>query len=234
MRKWTTETYGNLPKRPLSKRVRSEADIQITTVPITYGIDCSFSIRIYVPVAPEAETLSRPALIMFHGGGWMAGSAEGDDGKPFYGLWQCEKQKLMANQEIAKFFASELRAVVCNVDYRLAPEFPFPESHNDAYETLNWVISNASTYHINTERVGVFGISSGANLAAGIAHRDCAENQSPRIRHLNLVVPVTCHPKYYSPVMRSKEGSWRFWPDALDPHNSGLRIWGKLRLFTTN
>ena len=144
-------------------------------------------------------------------------------------------QHLILNIEIAKFFASELQAVVFSVDYRLSPEFPFPKPHNDCYEALNWVISNASTYHVNTNRIGIYGISSGANLAAGITHRYCAENKFPPIRHINLVVPVTCHPKYYLPVLRSKEGSaWKFFPDALDPHNSGLRIWGKHYNFTNN
>ena len=142
-------------------------------------------------------------------------------------------QHLISNIDIAEFFASELRAVVFSVDYRLSPEFPFPQSYNDCYKALNWVISNASTYNVNTDRIGVYGISSSANLAASIAHQDYAKNKFPRIRHLNLVVPVTCHPKYYLPVLRSKEGSgWKFFPDTLDPYNSGLRIWGKHRHLT--
>ena len=72
MRKWMADTHGNLPKQPLSKRIRSEADIQLTEVPVTYGTNNSFSIRIYVPMTPPDEVVLKPALIMLHGGGWIA------------------------------------------------------------------------------------------------------------------------------------------------------------------
>lgn len=129
--------------------------------------------------------------------------------------------------ELSKFFASELRAVVISVDYRLAPEFQFPYPLNDCYEAIQWTLDNALEYKIDRNRVGLWGCSAGGNLAAGIALQDAVEHNTPRLRHVNLVVPVTCHPNLYPKVLTlpgsSINASW------LPKHSlDALRvIWGK-------
>jgi acetyl esterase/lipase len=81
MRKWLEDVYMPLPKAPRIKRIRSQVAIQITNIPITYNRDNHFSIRIYDPIDKEAsrERL-RPAVIMLHGGGWIHGHPEVDEG----------------------------------------------------------------------------------------------------------------------------------------------------------
>jgi acetyl esterase/lipase len=109
--------------------------------------------------------------------------------------------------ELSKLFASELRAVVIGVNYRLAPEHPFPLPLNDCYTALNWTLDNAGEYMIDPKRVAIWGFSSGGNLAAAVALKDSTENTTPRIKHVNLVVPVTCHPRLYPPTLSSSGAS---------------------------
>ena len=90
--------------------------------------------------------------------------------------------------------ASETRSVVFGVDYRLAPEYPFPVPHNDSYEALNYVVANAQKYGIITTRIALWGGSAGGNLAAAVALRDAQEHNPTRIRHASLVVPALCPP----------------------------------------
>lgn len=83
MRKWLEEAYINFPTDPQTTRVRPKVPIAIKNVPISYGTDNHFSVRIYDP-APDhdEEKTLRPALIMIHGGGWIHGHPEGEDGMP--------------------------------------------------------------------------------------------------------------------------------------------------------
>jgi len=120
--------------------------------------------------------------------------------------------------------------VVIGVDYRLAPEHPFPLPHNDCFQVLDWISNNATGYMIDVKRVGLWGCSAGGNLAAGVALRDSAENEIARIRHVNLVVPVTCHPNLYPPALQSSAGSMKLFPfgGTAEESLAGLgRIWGE-------
>ena len=123
---------------------------------------------------------------------------------------------LETEDETCKFFCSELRGMILNVDYRLAPEHPFPAAHDDVFEVLNWVcgtvflarssclmlmfmhqvVANAAEYSVDTRKIGLWGCSAGSNLAAGVALRD-SENNPSRIAYMSLVVPPVCHPRYF-------------------------------------
>ncbi|OQV06595.1 hypothetical protein CLAIMM_11142 [Cladophialophora immunda] len=190
MRQKVRDVHLRLPREPVSKRIFPTASISIQSIPVIVQNDMEFSVRVYNPAVDNTYSRSglRPALIMYHGGGWTHGLPEMDE-------------------ELAKFFASELRAVVVNVDYRLAPEHPFPHPVNDCYSALNWTVDNAATYRINLKRIAIWGFSSGGNLAAAVALKDSMENTTPRIKHVNLVVPVTCHPALYPPIVSSNGAS---------------------------
>lgn len=175
-----------LPRKLTPPGIRSTVIISSKHVPIRYGLGNQFSVHVYTPTA--ASIGLRPSLIMFHGGGWTHGTPEMDE-------------------ELARLFASELRAVVINVDYRLAPEHPFPEPLNDCYTALDWAINNATEYMIDTARIGLWGFSSGGNLAAAVALKDSIEQPVPRVKHVSLVAPVTCHPDLYPPALRSNGSS---------------------------
>ena len=113
-------------------------------------------------------------------------------------------------EDVSIFFASELRAIVVSVDYGLSPEHQFPVAHDDCYQTIEWCIANAGLYGIDTARIGMWGCSAGGNLAAGIALRDADEHKKPRLCHVQLMVPATCHPDLYPPELNTERSSTNF------------------------
>ena len=100
--------------------------------------------RAYAPVAASG---SLPALVYFHGGGFVAGGLESHDG-------------------LCRLFAAEGGFKVIAVDYRLAPEHIFPAAADDALAATQWIEANASTLGIDAGRIAVGGDSAGAMLAA--------------------------------------------------------------------
>lgn len=93
---------------------------------------------------------SRPALVYMHGGGFVLGDSDSD-------------------QELPALLAAETGAVVVSVDYRLAPENPFPAPIEDCYAALVWVAGNAPELGVDPGRIGIGGVSAGGGLAAGVA-----------------------------------------------------------------
>lgn len=128
--------------------------------------------------------------------------------------------------------ASETQSVVVGVDYRLAPEHPFPVPHDDSYEALNHVIANASKYGINIKRIGLWGCSAGGNLVAGIALRDAREHNPTRICHASLLVPALCPPSLAPAVLSVPSASYpHFAPQSkVNPFilSKAEETWGML------
>ncbi|MFJ8106545.1 alpha/beta hydrolase fold domain-containing protein [Streptomyces sp. NPDC096132] len=100
-------------------------------------------VRVYVP----SEEQSLPVVLYFHGGGWAAGSADAGD-------------------PLCRSTAARLGAVVVSVDYRLAPEHPFPAAPEDALSALHWTREHIAEYGGDPERIALLGDSAGGNLAA--------------------------------------------------------------------
>ncbi len=119
---------------------RVERDDRIVTLP-----GRELLIRIFRPAPGK-----RPAIVYFHGGGWVAGSVFTHDGA-------------------CAALAQDARVVVASVAYRRAPENPFPLPNDDARAALDWVAGNAKALDVDTARLGVGGDSAGAHLAAGLA-----------------------------------------------------------------
>ncbi len=105
------------------------------------------SARLYTPA--QAVTPG-PCLIYFHGGGWVIGDLDTHDA-------HCRR------------LASMSGARVLAVDYRLAPEHPFPASYDDALAATVWVFDHGEQIGVDPARVGVGGCSAGGNLAASVA-----------------------------------------------------------------
>jgi len=106
-------------------------------------------VRIYRPI--ETSEPGR-ALVYFHGGGYVIGSIETHDG-------------------ITRALAKRAETVVVSVDYRLAPEHPYPAALDDCWTATKWVIANAAGLGIDHARIGVGGDSVGGCLAAIVARR---------------------------------------------------------------
>jgi acetyl esterase/lipase len=103
-------------------------------------------VRIY---QPKTRPDILPALVWIHGGGYVLGSVEGDDLK-------------------AKGLALALNCVVASVEYRLAPEHPYPAPVEDCYAALKWLAESADQFGINAARIAIGGASAGGGLAAGL------------------------------------------------------------------
>jgi len=104
-------------------------------------------VRIYEP-KEKSETL--PGFLWIHGGGYVLGNPEGDD-------LLCQRYVLEAN------------CVVVSVDYRLAPEHPYPAPLEDCYAALQWFAKHADELGVDRTRIGIGGASAGGGLTAGLS-----------------------------------------------------------------
>ena len=106
-------------------------------------------------------------LVYYHGGGWVCGSINTHD-------------------DVCRKLAQSMGHAVLSVDYRLAPEFAFPEPLNDCIVALRWANSHASELGIDASRIAVGGDSAGGNLAAAVANL-----QPVPLKFQMLIYPVT-------------------------------------------
>lgn len=126
---------------------RSDVLRQDRTVPAS-GSQPAVPLRIYTPAA--AARGARPCVYEIHGGGFMFGTLDMMD------PW-CES------------IAAALDAVVVSVDYRLAPEHPFPAGIDDCHAGLRWTADHVAELGIDPARIAIAGQSAGGGLAAGLA-----------------------------------------------------------------
>jgi len=119
---------------------------------------------------PRGAAGTLPCLFHIHGGGYVAGSAK--SAEPIY-----------------RPLAATLNCVIVSVEYRLAPETPFPGAIEDCYAALRWVFANAGALDIDPSHIGVTGESAGGGLAASLALlvRDRAEMQ---LAFQHLIYPM--------------------------------------------
>ncbi|MBE8969140.1 alpha/beta hydrolase [Nostocales cyanobacterium LEGE 12452] len=120
----------------------------------------AISIRLYRPRSSCSDTLQLPALIYFHGGGFVGGGFDTHD-RPLRAL------------------ANASGCVIVAVEYRLAPEFPFPAAPEDCFAALQWVIQQAEKFQLDASKVAVGGDSAGGLLATVVCLmcRDRGMNQ---------------------------------------------------------
>lgn len=143
--------------------------------------------RVYTPLDRQlARGGDLPVIVFFHGGGWVIGSIDTHD-------------------SVARAFAAQTPAIVVSVDYRLAPEHPFPAAVHDAYAAVQWISLHAAEIGGDPARIAVAGDSAGGNLAAVVSliARDKAARReaAPSLRMQALFYPSvnisdTSYPSY--------------------------------------
>ena len=131
------------------------------------GPQSQLPIRIYTPEGSGPF----PALVWFHGGGWVIGDLDTADAT-------------------ARNLTVGSSCVVVSVDYRLAPETKFPGPAEDCYTATQWVAQNAASIEVDPGRIAVGGDSAGGNLAAAISLM-ARDRGGPSIEFQLLVYPVT-------------------------------------------
>jgi acetyl esterase len=142
-----------------------EADLEIRSLSIP-GAGGAVPLRLYLPDRPQPY----PVIINIHGGGFVSGSLNMDNHR-------------------CTTLARRLGAALVSVDYRLAPEHPYPAALDDCYATLEWAASGRGGPMLDVSRIALLGSSSGGNLAActALLSRD---RSGPRIAAQVLIYPV--------------------------------------------
>jgi len=125
------------------------------------------------------DTISAPALVFYHGGGWVFGDLDTHD-------------------VVCRTIARAARIVVMSIDYRLAPEHAYPAAVEDAYASFQWIVTHARDLGIDLSRLAVGGDSAGGNLAAVVSLM--ARDADVTLAGQMLIYPVTDlsreHPSY--------------------------------------
>ncbi|HIG39114.1 MAG: alpha/beta hydrolase [bacterium] len=161
-----------------------------------------------VPVRVYRPTLNTklPCLVYYHGGGWVIGDLETHDSP-------------------CRLLARQTGCVVVAVDYRLAPEHPFPVPLDDCFTATQWVVDNAARLGIDAEKVAVGGDSAGGNLAACVCIK-AREQNGPSIVHQVLVYPVTdaamdteSYVENADGYMLTRDSMVWFWDNYIGTHN---------------
>ncbi|WP_315080730.1 alpha/beta hydrolase [uncultured Clostridium sp.] len=124
-------------------------------------------VRIYTP--EDGQIL--PIIIYSHGGSWIAGNLDTHD-------------------NVCRKLSQNTKAIVLSVDYRLAPENPFPVGLNDVYNVLQWTYKNAKSINGNESHIAIAGDSAGGNLSAAVSLMSKDKN-GPHITCQVLIYPST-------------------------------------------
>jgi acetyl esterase len=141
-------------------------------------------LRLYEP--RDEPTEKAPLVLYFHGGGWVVGSLDTHDG-------------------VCRKLAAETGYPVVSVDYRLAPEHPFPAALRDCYRALEWATETAPELDADPERVALAGDSAGGNLAAATALL-ARDEDGPSVAYQALVYPATGDPRETQAYAENAEG----------------------------
>lgn len=179
------------------------ARIENHTIP---GPERPLDVRLYWPKA--AAPL--PMVVYFHGGGWVLGDLETHDGA-------------------CRALAHASGSIVASVDYRLAPEHPFPAAVHDAFAATAYLAQHGADFDGDSSRLAVAGDSAGGNLAAVVAQL-ARDRGGPQIAFQLLIYPATDYKTDWPSLREYAEGcfltragmDWflgHYLPDPSQGHN---------------
>lgn len=147
-------------------RAASEKLVSIAYTKTKDGFD--LPMRVHKPQKPRTGKM--PALLSIHGGGYVIGDAALGD-------------------QTSRLRADAAGCVVVSVDYRLAPEHPYPIPTEDCFAALEWIHAQADALNVDRNRIGITGDSAGGGLAAGVTLL-ARDRGGPKIAFQHLIYPM--------------------------------------------
>lgn len=198
-RRLSTEFF--LPNDLIREEVKRVEDVEII------GKDENpIKIRFFIP----KEDTVLPVFIYFHRGGWVFGNVEEAD-------------------PVCRKLANHLGCIIASVEYRLAPENPFPKPLDDCYAATEWIAKNAARFGGDSDQIIVGGESAGGNLAGAVCLMARNEN-GPKIAAEVLIYPIItsslddmAYENSADQFFLTKEGMKFFWsvylPDLKNQNN---------------
>ncbi|KAE8331437.1 alpha/beta hydrolase fold-domain-containing protein [Aspergillus sergii] len=171
-------------------------------VPVSDGTD--IEIRIYRPTSVHDQSTSSalPLLFVAHGGGWVVGDHDSEG-------------------PLCRLVCARNKVIVISVDFRRAPEHPFPTPLNDTYDVYKWTVQHASELGFDPASIVLGGSSAGANLVAALTHKLKNEGGLGGVIGQLLNIPVLCHPRF---LPREKHELQSYEQNAQSPTINGERM----------
>ncbi len=174
----------------------------------TVELETSLGVKIskIVPV-PRSGEEAAPGIVFFHGGGFVICSRESHEG-------------------MARVLALQTGATVFSVEYRLAPEHPFPAAPEDAWHAFEWVAHHTGEHGVDPTRLAVAGDSAGGNLSAVVALR--ARDRGLALAAQLLIYPAVDLATTYPSTTEFGEGSFLDTAEAdwfINQYLDGVTDW---------
>lgn len=127
----------------------------------------SIPIKVYYPQLPTEKL---PAIIFFHSGGWVFGTVEHSDG-------------------LCRTLCNQTKHIIVSVEYRKAPEHPFPDPFDDCYSIVKWCLHEGDQIGIDSNKIGVCGSSAGGCMATAITLIMRDEEMNKKLKFQLLLFP---------------------------------------------
>jgi acetyl esterase/lipase len=141
-------------------------NIEITNH-VAQGPAGDLAVRVYTPKNAGSKA---PGLVYIHGGGMIMGGLDGEDGT-------------------CQMMADRLGAVIASVDYRKAPENPYPAAPEDCYAAASWVFDNAESLGIDPDNIGIYGQSAGGGLTLAVVLM-AKDRGGPKFSYMVPIYPM--------------------------------------------
>ncbi|KAI2783345.1 alpha/beta-hydrolase [Daldinia loculata] len=168
-----------------------------STISTTKG---QFNLQFYLPEGYNKDPKSDkwPVVVNFHGGGFTLGSASDD-------------------ARFARFVLEKCHAVFVSVDYRLAPEFPFPTAVDDGADALLYIINNAAKLRLDSNRIATSGFSAGGNIALTAPIRLFEHRKTVELPEYRILAVATWYPITDYTLTRAERRASALRPEATLP-----------------